>query len=159
MIEMTTKSTDHSSEIAPYAALGSTWLATAKYANVNSPVDAMPIDRTRAPRAYASGCGAPAVSSAALGVLTTQADEQHRPGERRPRLHDLSVARQQRDERALGPVVHVPGRVAEVLPVRAAGHVQRAPQRFARHRHEQPALGHAGHLGDRVLGVGHVLEH
>jgi hypothetical protein len=55
-------------------------------------------------------------------------------------------------------VVHVPGGVAEVLPVRAAGHVQPAPQRLARHRDEQRALGHAGHLGHRVLGVGDMLE-
>ena len=54
MIEMTTNSTDHSSEIAPYSLLGRTWLATAKYANVKMPVDAIPIDRIRAPRAYPS---------------------------------------------------------------------------------------------------------
>jgi hypothetical protein len=51
MMEMTTNSTDHSSEIAPYSAAGSTCDATAKYANVNRPVDAMPTDRMRAPRA------------------------------------------------------------------------------------------------------------
>ena len=33
-----------------------------------------------------------------------------------------------------------PGRVAEVAQVGAAGHVQPAPQRLARHRDEQPAL-------------------
>ena len=51
MIEMTTNSTDHNSEIAPYAELDSTCEATAKYANVKTPVDAIPIDRIRAPRA------------------------------------------------------------------------------------------------------------
>jgi hypothetical protein len=56
-------------------------------------------------------------------------------------------------------VVEVPGRVAEVLQVRAPGHVERAPQRLARDRDEQPAPRHAGHLLDRVHGVGHVLEH
>ena len=43
-------------------------------------------------------------------------------------------------ERALGPVVHVAGRVAERAPVRAAGHVQPAPQRLARHRDQQAPL-------------------
>jgi hypothetical protein len=56
-------------------------------------------------------------------------------------------------------VVQVPGRVAQVLDVRAAGHVQAAPQRLARHGDEQVLGGHAGHLGDRVRRVGHVLEH
>ena len=53
------------------------------------------------------GRGAPRVSSAPWTVSVTQADEQHRPGERRARLDDLAVARQQRHERALGPVVEV----------------------------------------------------
>ena len=66
---------------------------------------------------------------------------------------------EQRDERALGPVVDVPGGVAEVLDVGAARDVEPAPQRLARHRDEQPALGHARHLRDRVRGVGDVLEH
>src|SRR3954462_11842531 len=64
MIEMTTNSTDHSSEIAPYAALGRTCEATAKYANVNRPIDAIPIDRIRAPRAWPS---AAAVAAAPVG--------------------------------------------------------------------------------------------
>ena len=51
MTEMTTNSTAHSSEIAPYSSASSTWLATAKYAKVKTPVDAIPIDRIRAPRA------------------------------------------------------------------------------------------------------------
>ncbi len=51
MTDMTTNSTDHRNAIAPYCAGSSTWLATAKYANVKTPVDAMPSDRMRAPRA------------------------------------------------------------------------------------------------------------
>src|SRR5919108_799771 len=135
MIEMTTNSTDHRSEIAPYAAPGSTCEATAKYAKVNRPVDAMPTDSTRAPRAYPSVDGAdaaepPSAAAGAVAVSATQPDEQHGPRERRARLDDLAVAAEQRDERALGPVVQVPGRVAEVAQVRAARHVERAPQRL-----------------------------
>ena len=63
-------------------------------------------------------------------------------------------------EAALGPVVHVPGRVAEILHVRAARHVEPAPERLARDRDQQvAAAGAARHLRHRVLGVGHVLEH
>ena len=87
------------------------------------------------------------------------ANEQHRPRERRARLDDLAVAAEQLHERALGPVVQVPGGVPEVLQVGAAGHVQPAPQRLARDADQQVPGGDAGHLGDRVLGVGHVLEH
>src|ERR671937_675776 len=53
MTEMTTNSTAHSSEIAPYGLASSTWLATAKYANVKTPVEAIPIDRMRAPQRLA----------------------------------------------------------------------------------------------------------
>ena len=52
-----------------------------------------------------------------------------------------------------------PGVLPRSLQVGAAGHVEPAPQRLARHRDEQPALGHARHLGHRVRRVGHVLEH
>ncbi len=69
------------------------------------------------------------------------------------------MAREQLDEAALGPVVEVAGRVAELLDVRPARHVQAAPQRLARHRHEQVAARDARHLGDRVRRIGHVLEH
>src|SRR3954471_15220227 len=101
MIEMTTNSTDHSSEIAPYSPLASTWLATAKYANVKSPVDAIPTDRIRAPRAEPSAAAAAAAPLGPAGVaaggaveaLATQADEQHGPRERRARLDDLAVSR------------------------------------------------------------------
>src|SRR5690349_7513385 len=111
MTEMTTNNTDHSSEIEQYSWLPSTWLATAKYANVKTPVAAIPTARIRAPRASPSG-------RAPAGSLAAKAHEQHRPGERRARLDHAAVARQQRHEAALGPVVEVPGRVAEVLPVR-----------------------------------------
>src|SRR3954470_16329567 len=111
----------------------------------------MPIDRIRAPRAYPSAAAGAAAPEGPAGggagetgaveeALATQADQEHGPRERRARLDDLAVALEQRDERALGPVVQVPGRVAEVAQVRAAGHVQRPPHRLARHRHEQPAL-------------------
>src|SRR5215211_3399599 len=127
MIEMTTNSTDHSSEIAPYAAPASTCEATAKYANVNRPVDAMPTDSTRAPRAYPSvdeadedAADALSAAAGAVAVSATQPDEQHGPRERRARLDDLAVAAEQRGERALGPVVDVPRGVAEVLEIGAA---------------------------------------
>jgi hypothetical protein len=42
---------DHSSEIRVYCSGVSAWAASAKYANVTTPVVAMPTDRTRAPRA------------------------------------------------------------------------------------------------------------
>ena len=70
-----------------------------------------------------------------------------------------AVARQQRDEPALGPVVHVAGRVAEVAPVGAARHVQPAPERLARDRDEQVAARHARHLRQRRLRLRHVLQH
>ena len=43
----------------------------------------------------------------------------------------------------------MPGRVAELAPVGAARHVERAPQRLVRHGHEQVAPRAAGHLGER----------
>ena len=54
----------------------------------------------------------------------------------------------------------MPGRVAEVAQVRAAGHVQRAPERLARHGDEHvPAFATRDHLGERSPRVGHVLQH
>src|SRR5579884_1429319 len=46
------------SEIRLYEALSSTWLANARYRNVNTPVDAIPIVRIRAPAAYEPLLGA-----------------------------------------------------------------------------------------------------
>src|SRR5688500_2477260 len=146
MTDATMKTIAHSSEIPPYSSGSSTWLAIAKNANVTSPVVAMPIERIRAPRPYEDP----------EALLDTH--EQHRPRERRPCLHDLTVPGQELHEAALGPVVQMARGVPEVLPVRAAGHVQPAPQRLARHRDEQPARRDARHLGDRVLGIGDVLE-
>ncbi len=40
----------------------------------------------------------------------------------------------------------------------AARHVEAAPERLARHRHEQVAARHARHLRERGLRLGHVLE-
>src|SRR5919206_2790822 len=156
MTEMTTNSTAQSTEIAPYSAAGRTWLATAKYAKVNSPVEAIPIDRMRAPRPYPVRAGGE--RTAAVG-LATQPDEQHGPGQRRAGLDDVAVARRQRGERAPRPVVDVPRRVAQRAHVGAARQVQRPPQRLPRRRHEQPAPRDARHPGQRALRVGHVLEH
>jgi hypothetical protein len=50
MTDSTTNNTAHRSEIAPYSSRGRTCDATAKYANVKSPVEAIPTARTRAPR-------------------------------------------------------------------------------------------------------------
>jgi hypothetical protein len=44
------KSTDHSSETPAYWSSPSTWEATEKYANVTTPVVAIPRERIRAPR-------------------------------------------------------------------------------------------------------------
>src|ERR671916_3238545 len=101
---------DHSSETPLYSTSSRTCDATAKYANVTTPVVAMPIERMRAPRPYESA----------------KPHEQHRPRERRARLHDLAVPGQELHERPLRPVVQVPGRVAQVAQVGAAGHVERA---------------------------------
>src|ERR1044071_3756866 len=136
---------DQTSEMCVYWAAVSACAASAKYANVTSPVSAMPIDRIRAPRPYDDRGGA---------TLTLEADKQHGPRERRARLHDVAVAGQQRDEAALGPVVRGPGGVAELLEVRPARHVQPPPEGLARHRDEQMAVGDARHLGDRVRRVG-----
>src|SRR3954452_5424049 len=146
MTEMTTNITDHSRSMFLAATSPTTSDVTEKYANVKSPVVAIPTLRMRAPRPYPE-------------PPPLEADKQHGPRERGASLHDRPVARQQRDEAPLGPVVQVPGRVAEVLPVRPARHVQPAPQRLARDRDEQVPRGHARHLGDGVRGVGHVLEH
>src|ERR687886_1608818 len=156
MTEMTTNSTDQSTEIAPYSAAGRTWLATAKYAKVNSPVEAIPIDRMRAPRPYPGRAGGE--RTATVG-LATQPDEQHGPGQRRAVLDDVAMARRQGRERAPRPVVHVPRCVAERAHVRAAGQVQRPPQRLPGRRDEHPAPRDPRHLGQRALRVGHVLEH
>src|SRR3954463_13203299 len=129
----------------------------------------MPIDRIRAPRAYPSAAAVAAAPGGPAGggagetgaveeALATQADQEHGPRERRARLDDLAVALEQRDERALGPVVEGAGGVAEVAQVGAARHVERAPQRLARDGHEQPSRRDPCHLRDRVLGVRHVLE-
>src|ERR1039458_3505724 len=102
----------------------------------------------------------PAARSAhTLGVSSRagpglEPDKQHRPRERRAHLGNLAVAPQQLHERPPGPVVQMPGCVAELRPVRAAGHVQHPPQRLARDRHEQVALSAARHLAQRVLGGG-----
>ena len=61
--------------------------------------------------------------------------------------------RTERADEPAGPVVEVPGRVAELSQVGAAGDVERSPQRLVGHRHEQPALGDPRHLGDRRLGI------
>src|SRR3954447_11284760 len=73
MIEMTTNRTDHSSEIAPYAALGSTCDATAKYANVKRPVDAIPTERIRAPRAWPRAAAADAAPVGPDGGVAAEA--------------------------------------------------------------------------------------
>ncbi len=44
------KIADHSSAMPPYSSAGSAWLASAKYANVTSPVMPIPTDRMAAPR-------------------------------------------------------------------------------------------------------------
>ena len=85
-----------------------------------------------------SGCvGHGAGGSAGHGA---DAHEAHRPREGLTQLDDLAVLREELLEGSARPVVHVAGRVAQRLPVGAAAHVRRAPQRLARHRHEDPAL-------------------
>src|SRR4051812_45053455 len=140
------KTADQSSVIRPYSASGSAWLASEKYANVIRPVAPIPTDRTAAPRPYDE-------------PERLDPDKQHGPGEGRASLLDRAVAREQRHEPALGPVVHVSGRVAEAAPVGAARHVEPAPQRLARNRDEQMPARHARHLRQRGLRLGDVLEH
>src|SRR3954453_21109891 len=135
--------------MAPYSRLVSSCEASEKYACVTSAVAAIPTPATRAPRAYEL--------APLAGFVDT--DEQHGPWERRADLLHGAVLREQRLEAHLRPVVHVAGRVAERLPVRAARHVHHPPDRLARHRHEQAALGHARHLGEGLLGLRDVLEH
>jgi hypothetical protein len=48
---MITNITDQSTAMRFAATSSRTWVATEKYANVKSPVAAIPIDRMRAPRA------------------------------------------------------------------------------------------------------------
>src|SRR5918995_379660 len=87
------------------------------------------------------------------------ADKQHGPGEGRAGLLHHAVAREERDEPALGPAIHVAGGVAEVAPVRAARHVEAAPERLARNGDEQVASRHPGHLGERGLRLRDMLKH
>src|SRR5438309_4765992 len=145
---MITNMTDHSRSMRFAEPSPRTWLAIEKYANVSSPVEAIPIDRMRAPLPYERLAGA---------GETLEADKQHRPGERRAHVRHLAVAREQPHERAPRPVVEMARRVAQRGPVRPAGHVQHPPQRLARHGHEQVTLRAASHLRERVLGVRHVL--
>ena len=62
-------------------------------------------------------------------------------------------------DRAPRPVVQVAGRVAERAHVGAARDVQRAPQRLARHGHDDGAARDAGRLGERAARVGDELQH
>src|SRR4051812_42072813 len=130
----------------PYWRLDNSCEASEKYACVTSAVAAIPMPATRAPRAYEL-------------LAAVNSHEQHGPRKRRPDLLDLPVLREQRPEADLRPVVHVAGRVAERPPVRAPRHVHNAPDRLARPRPEQPARGDAGHLRERLLGLGNVLQH
>src|SRR5687767_4757728 len=136
---------DQSSVMRPYSSSVSEWLASEKYANVIRPVAPIPTDRTAAPRPY--------------DERRLEPDKQHGPGEGGARLLHRAEARQQRDEPALGPVVHVAGRVAEVAPVGAAGHVEAAPERLAGDRHQQVPARDARHLRHGRLGIRHVLQH
>ena len=102
--------------------------------------------------------GAAPVASARGATADTH--EQHRPRERRACLDDLAVPGQQLHEAALGPVVQV----ARACCPRS---FQYAPRAMFSPRHsgsrgtrdEQVPDGDARHLGDGVLGIGHVLEH
>src|SRR3954447_16023740 len=132
----------------PYSRLVSSCDASEKYACVTSAVAAIPMPATRAPRAYEPEL-----------LAGVNAHEEHRPREWRPHFLHRPVLREQRLEADLRPVVDVAGRVAERLPVRAAGHVDHPPDRLARDGDEQVALGHARHLRERLLRLGHVLEH
>ena len=78
--------------------------------------------------------------SARRGQRSRQADEQHRPRERRARLDDLAVAaRAAPRTRAWTSGSGARACCPRSLQVGAAGHVQPAPQRLARDRHEQVA--------------------
>ena len=76
------------------------------------------------------------------GVLTYQ--WARRPGIER--IVGIDLDDPQLHETPPGPVVEVPGGVAEVLQVGAAGHVQPAPQRLARHAEHQRTRCDARHL-------------
>src|SRR5215218_4978348 len=117
------KTADHSSVMCPYSLSDSAWLASAKYANVTRPVTPIPADRIAAPRPY--------VARVAREPVVSEPDKHHGPGERRACLLDRPVARQQRHEPPLRPVVHVAGGVAQPAHVRPAGDVEAAPERLA----------------------------
>src|SRR5215213_8194777 len=110
------KTADHSSVMCPYSLSDNAWLASAKYANVTRPVTPIPADRIAAPRPYV-----------AREPVVSDPDKHHGPGERRARLLDRPVARQQRHEAPLRPVVHVPGGVAQPAHVGPARDVEAAP--------------------------------
>src|ERR1019366_10177933 len=95
------------------------------------PVEAIPIDSTRAPLANAAladsggGVSGPRAGSACtairLGPAGLDADEQHRPGERRTGLDHVPVAAEQAPERALGEMVEMPRGVTQLAHVGAPG--------------------------------------
>src|SRR3954463_5461407 len=98
------------------------------------PVTPIPTDRIAAPRRYERVWVSPAAfAEGCASVWSAEADKHHRPRERRADLLDRPVAREHRDEAPLRPVVDVPRRVPEVLPIGAARHVQRPPEGLARH--------------------------
>ena len=72
------------------------------------PVEAIPIDRIRAPERVGLRLARPGAAVAPAlrrvgrrrDVELTEPDQQHRPRERRARLDDLAVAREQRARRS-----------------------------------------------------------
>src|SRR3954463_10605035 len=127
MIETITKRTAHSRLTPAYSSSLRTCEATEKYAKVTRPVVAIPIDRIVAPRPYFF------VEELRAGRAASSrgtASASRRPG------RAWRAARR----RSAWTSGSVPGGVAPVLDVAAAGHVQRAPERFAGNRDEQVAL-------------------
>src|SRR5712664_962920 len=104
---MITNMIDHNRSTRLAASSPSAWLAIEKYANVRTPVLAIPIDSRRAPLPYERpsftmsrpSCERPSFAARSPCEFTSggppeaslEADKQYRPGERRAGLHDLSV--------------------------------------------------------------------
>ena len=141
MTEVIRNTAAHSTRDALVVAALSACEASEKYAKVKSPVTrSRPRGSARRARTSASRrvrrlaagrCSSPhGDGRAAWSTGTASAPRRPRRG-----------CAEQRHEAALGPVVQVAGRVAEVPQVGAAGHVQPAPERLARDGDEQGPRG------------------
>ena len=151
------KMADQSSATSPYSLLGQRVAGEREVGERDQPGGADPHrEDRRAPAVAATARARLAVIQSASSPLgrgassTGTASAPARPSRSAP----AATANERLDQWFTWP-----GVLPSCAQVGAARHVEPAPERLARHRHEQPAARHARHLGQRGLGLGHVLEH